>query len=791
MKLQYFKPAKEWTQALPIGNGRLGAMVFGGIESERLQLNEDTIWSGRYHDWECPEAKEVLSEIRKLLMEEKYLEADQLSKKLMGPYTESYLPLGDLSLNFEHGHLMNDYKRWLDLEDGIARVEYQIGDTVYTREVLASYPDQVIALHLKASQQGMLNFHARLSSPLRSKTNIGENKFILRGIAPEFVAPHHINTDEPIKYGDFNSTESIRFESQLLADVGDGRLEVDHDGLHIFDATEVTLYLAAATSFNGFDQIPITNWDEVQSIVENKLHKISQSEFTSIKSRHLNDYQSLFKRVDINLGETLSSQDMSTDQRIDKYGASDPGLVELLFQYGRYLLISSSRSGAQPANLQGIWNDKIRARWSSNYTININTEMNYWLAEPVNLSECHEPLINFISNLSQRGSKTADILGARGWVAHHNTDIWCQTAPSGGYGQGEPVWAMWHMGGAWLSQHLWEHFLFTQDKDYLKEKAYPILKDAALFCLDWLIEDENGYLVTAPSTSPEHKFIVGNEKAEVGIAASMDLQIIWELFSNCIEATKVLETDEDFREELSSARSRLYPLQVGKHGQLQEWYQDFEEEDINHRHAAHMFGVYPGKQITELNESELFNAAKVALDRRGDGGTGWSLAWKVGLWARFGDGNRSYRLLSNLLNLVYEDEEKFLEGGVYANLLDSHPPFQIDGNFGITASIVELIIQSHEGFIHLLPSLPDAWADGSVDGIRVRGGYEVSLQWEDKQITQVEIIADTTGTCQIKTDKPLYVADEDDNKSITNSMQNGLVTFQTEKGKRYILKPNE
>ncbi|MDB4920095.1 glycoside hydrolase family 95 protein [Mucilaginibacter sp.] len=794
LKLWYKKPAKVWTDALPIGNGRLGAMVFGGVKRELIQLNEATLWTGGPVRTNVnPDAYANLLLAREALFkEDDYAKAYNYAKKMQGYYSESYLPLGDLIITQDlKDTIPSSYYRDLNIRDAISTTRYTINGTTYTRQVISSAPDQVIVIHLTASKAGQLNFKVGASSLLKYHTvAVSANEIALKGKAPAHAQPNYIDSANPITYDDSAGCKGMRFELQVKALSKDGRISADTSGITVKNATDVTIFLSAAASFNGFDKCPVSEGKDENKIATQYLNKASIKSWPALLTRHYADYHHYFNRLSFKLATPADNTNakLPTDERLISYtkGAKDPELETLYFQYGRYLLISSSRTSGVPANLQGIWNKELRPPWSSNYTTNINVQMNYWPAEVANLSEMHMPFIDFIKNVAVTGKITAkEFYHAKGWALHHNSDIWALSNPVGDKGNGDPTWANWTMGSPWLSQHLWWHYQFTKDKKYLKEVAYPIMKSAAEFCEDWLVEDKDGYLVTAPSVSPENAFFDDKGKrASVSIATTMDMSIIRDLFTNVIDASNELGEDKVFRDTIIAKKAKLYPFHIGKKGNLQEWYKDWEDPEPHHRHVSHLFGLFPGNQISPVNTPELTAAAKKTLELRGDEGTGWSLAWKINFWARLLDGNHSYKMLKDLLRATNVAGTNYSGGGgSYINLFDAHPPFQIDGNFGGVSGMAEMLLQSQNNEIQLLPALPDAWATGEISGLKARGNFEVSMNWKNKKITTASILAVVGGKCVIRSNEPLKITGM---RVISKKTTNGYVTsFNTKKGLKY------
>lgn len=753
--LWYRQPANQWVEALPVSNGRLGAIVFGGINNERIQLNEDTLWSGGPYDPTNPDAAKALPGARRLIFAGDYDEAQKLvGSKMMGrPVTQMpYQPAGDLILNFQNISDAINYKRQLNLDTAIARVDFSCGDVNFTREVFSSPVDQVIVVRLAADRPGQVTFTAGLKPSQKSTIEIEK---------PDTLVMRGVNRSQSGING------ALRFQTRLRVLADGGKISPDSNSITVTNADSVTLLIAIATSYKSYKDVT----GDPESLTKKYISQAVKKSYQTLRDNHIAEHQRLFGKVKLDLGKT-EAVNRPADERIKAFAnTNDPQLAALYFQFGRYLLISSSRPGGQPANLQGLWNESVNPPWDSKYTININTEMNYWPAEPTNLAECVEPLIAMIKDLSETGAHTAKVnWDANGWVCNHNTDLWRATAPIDG-----PKWGFWPTGGAWLCKHLWDHYEYNCDKKYLAG-VYPVMKGSAQFFLETLVEEPNKhYLVTCPSLSPENTHPYG---ANICAGPTMDSQILRDLFTNCINASQILDVDNDFRQRLITTRERLAPNQIGGAGQLQEWLYDWDMQapEIHHRHVSHLYGLYPSDQISFYGTPRLAAAARKSLEIRGDEATGWGTAWRLNLWARLHDGEHCFEILKMLIS----------PQRTYPNMFDSCPPFQIDGNFGGTSGITEMLVQCCNGEIELLPALPEEWPDGSVSGLCVKGGFEVNITWKKGKLYNATINSKCGNTVRLRTPVPVNVTLNGKSIEVTWP-ETDMAVFQTKAQQVYNL----
>lgn len=758
MKLYYDRPAEYFEEALVIGNGTMGATLYGGVKKDKISFNDITLWTGEPEsENSSPDAFNVIPEIRALLDNEDYQGADKAQYKVQGHYSENYQPLGTLTIEYlDDTAGISDYHRWLDIGNATARTQYLKDGKLFTSDYFASAPDSVIVIRLKSENKEGIHASLSFDSPLPHSSQVADNEISVEGYAAYHSFPVYYKAEDKHRY---DPERGIHFKTlvRVLSVDGSVKDRYSDSRIEIDGSTEVLILIANVTSFNGFDKDPVKEGRNYRSHVEKRMKCAVGKTYDALREAHIRDYKYYFDRVKLDLGDTDDDiAALPTDKQLLFYTdckQRNPDLEELYFQFGRYLLISSSRTSGVPANLQGLWNESVLPPWSSNYTVNINLEENYWASGTANLIEMQYPLIEFIANLSKTGRKTAkDYYGVeRGWCLGHNSDIWAMTCPVG-LNEGDPSWACWTMGGTWLSTHIWEHYLFTLDKEFLRE-FYPVLKGAAEFCMDWLVE-KDGKLVTSPGTSPENKYITPD--GYVGATSygnTSDLAMIRECLMDAAEASKVLGVDKSFRKRIKKTLSRLYPYQIGKDGNLQEWYYDWQDQDPYHRHQSHLFGLYPGHHLSVEETPELAAACARTLEIKGDETTGWSTGWRVNLLARLQEGEKAYHMYRRLLRYVspdnYKGEDARRGGGTYPNLLDAHSPFQIDGNFGGCSGVIEMLMQSSTNKIVLLPALPESWADGKVQGICARGGFVVDMEWKNREVVSLIVSSLKGGQTEI------------------------------------------
>ncbi|HTE28497.1 glycoside hydrolase family 95 protein [Flavitalea sp.] len=805
-KLLYTKPAVNFNEALPLGNGRIGAMVYGRVQTEYISLNESTLWSGGPDiQWNNPDVKKYLPLIREAALKGEYKKADSLCKFMQGPYTESYMPMADLNIEYKNISDSSNYRRMLNLDSAVATTTFKSDNINFKRTAFASFPDSVIVIRNEADKKAALSFDILLASKLHFNIKtINNNEIILTGKCPKHVEPAYlwkIKEIDAMQYGD----EGMSFTVRVKIIHEGGRLMADDKGLHLSNANAATILVTAATSFNGFDKSPSRQGKNNALIAEQAMQKATSKTYSDLLNNHINDYKPFYERVRYDFGkshnEYLSAgnnehlptyEHLPTDERLKKMSSAfDPELLATIVQYGRYILIASSRAGGQPSNLKGLWNEKLRPEYSSNWCIDHDAQMSYYPVETNNLSEMHQPFLQLIKELSENGYKTANInYGMGGWCAHHNTDIWRKSSPVGNWGEGNPHWANWNVSGAWLSDHYMEHFKFTLDTNFLRRQAYPIMKGAAEFFLDWLIPDStNKYLISVPSFSPENTFITKNgDTAQTSVSTTSDIELVKDLFKNFIKTAEILHIKNAFIDSVQSALNKLMPYPIGANGQLLEWQQDWRSTDPAHRHLSHMYAVFPGSEISPLTTPQLAEAAKKALSFRAKTNGSWGFAWKAACWARLNEGDSAWQTLQYQLNYVNPQAKTAVNNlGLYPNLFNSEVPgIILNGNTCITAAVTEMLLQSQTGVIDLLPALPKTFKQGEVKGLVARGGFVVNIVWKGNALTAATIYSRHNNPCKIKLNNN-YAVYQKNKRVILKEERKNIYSFDTKAGETYVI----